>query len=304
MHYNSVTQVNSAMKNDPCGELHEPGQMAMMDPGTWRDMDKNHQQRTTNQHFTDTPMFKAMYPFFFSMKLVGLFHVKEFSPSGKVTKSFLYSVIVMIILGLQVCQNGFVFNLNDSFGPTLFTKVLFCSWHINCALNNVGCFRACYYYNHIPALFMKWAIIRHPTTDCFKYTRRKTVAYTTVCCLGILVNIGFTVYGLYYTSIFDNALQPIGPTHPFVNIYKGVIVVVTVYLSSAWIFPVALTMLVCSVLHFEFTTLTKDLMDCASNMTSVAELDLDTHRLRHQQLCRLVGHADDFLSLHLAINIT
>ncbi len=323
MPYNSVTPViSNTTKNDSFGDLqstvtdqvaidttHMSAQVKNI-AWSWRDKVKSnkHRQDTSNQNLStciDTPMFTAIYPFLFSLKLVGLFHVRS---SGKCNISFLYQVFVMILLGLQVCQNGFVFSdsLSDisyqSLGdPDLFTKVLVCIWHISCALNSVAFFRASY-HNHISEFIMEWSLIRHTTTEVLKVARRKTIVFTTVCWLVILANICFTVYGAYFTYVFDYTLLPMKPTHPHIHIYRGVMLVMTLYLSSAWIFPVAFTMLACSILHTEFTTLTKDFLGSASDSTSVSELDVEEHRLRHQQLCRLVGHADNVLSLHLAIS--
>ncbi len=258
------------------------------------------EEHTNYKHFADISMFKAMEPFFFSMKLMGLFHERNFSKGRQVSISLLYSIFVIVLLWVLVCQNGFVFNHNDSFGPMLFIKFMILIWQLQCGFNSITCFNACFYYHHLPEFFVQWSLIRHPSTHCIKYVRIKTIIYTGTCWVVALVNTSFIGYGIFCTNLFNTVIKPMEPSHPYVNIYRGILMIAVVYSTTIWVFPVALTMLICSVIDKEFQLFNNELTACVSRVTSAAELDVETYRQRYQRLCHLVVHGNNVLSLKLA----
>ncbi len=263
--------MTSHMRSGLCCDQHSVDQIEATNATVHTKRDMKTQEHTTYKDFADIHMFKAMEPFFFSMKLVALFHERYFSKSRQVTISLIYPIFVMVLLWLLVCQNRFVFNLDDSFGPVLFMKLMILIWQLHCGFNSIACFNACFYYKCLAEFFMQWSLIRHPSAHCIKYVRKKIIIYTGPCWSVALVNTLFIGYGIFYTNLFNTIIKPMEPSHPHINIYRGILMIRVVYLSTIWAFPAALTMLICSVLYKEFTIYNNELTKYISSVTSAAE---------------------------------
>ncbi len=254
--------------------------------------------------YKDTHLFKAMYSFFFSMKLAGLYHVRTCSKQGtdwRVTPSLVYAVCILLLILVQVINIGTKIHTGDSFGAALIMKLVMLAWYMLCFLNGLACFRASFYYKALPEFFLEWTEV-HPEETCLKFTKLKCIIYVTACWLFIVANLGFFAYNIFYTSVFDGLLIGVTLSHPQAYIMKIVFIIGNIFLSSAWVFPVALAMLICNILHFEFSKFNDDLQEAVSNTKVGSELDIESFRQRHQKLCQLIGHADDVLSLYIASN--
>ena len=125
------------------------------------------------RHYTDAPLYEAFWPFLMGMKLLGLFHNKEYADTWKygceyqkaqcptlrkrITPSSVYSFTVTFILWANVARYLTIFDSKDGFGSVLFQKIILFSFFSLTAISATACFLACHKYSNIPEFFYEWA---------------------------------------------------------------------------------------------------------------------------------------------------
>ena len=77
-------------------------------------------------------------------------------------------------------------------------------------------------------------------------------------------------------------------------------IVVHFYFSAAWVFLVALSYLVCHILRNEFKFLGKEIEESTDFKRKSLSTNLENFRWQHIKYTAMVGHANDFLTYHLA----
>ena len=122
--------------------------------------------------YTDAPLYQVLSPIFIGMKLLGLYHHKQYivtdeHRSGginnqhlpvykRITPSRIYAFLVMLILWANVARLFTVFNSEESFNYVLFPKIIGLSFFCHAAMNATSFYRACHKFKNIPEFFYEW----------------------------------------------------------------------------------------------------------------------------------------------------
>lgn len=136
------------------------------------------QNQNQYKKYTDTPLFKACYPFFMGMKFFGLFHSKEYLKKGdkqlcsrhsygmpdatpplrrRITPSSIYSVIVLVLMWLNLFAQFLAFCSSMSEPPfMIMAQSTMVGYALLIAINAVACFCATHKYTNIPQFFLRW----------------------------------------------------------------------------------------------------------------------------------------------------
>ena len=82
-------------------------------------------------------LYESLKTLFFSLKLCGLHHYKSPKKAGKYEcwTSRIYPSAVLIILWVNLIRQLTTFNKEDTFGPQLFTKLIYMTWTVLCTIN-------------------------------------------------------------------------------------------------------------------------------------------------------------------------
>ena len=94
-------------------------------------------QNERNQRYTESAMFKAFLPIFYSMKLFG-FYLDTFAfKRSKATMSFgqLYSLTVIFAVCAAVLSNLYPLKNTTCVNPNLFSNFVSVSFYIRCSTN-------------------------------------------------------------------------------------------------------------------------------------------------------------------------
>jgi len=140
---------------------------------------------------------------------------------------------------------------------------------------------------------------------CAKYSRKMVVIYTSIAWVMVVVNVLFMVYSMFFTGGYmDIILTPI-TTQAYLSdllIPRIVMFLFTVYLTAAWIFPHAMTLMLATIFTHQYKVLSKrlDMMLADSDERRVSDSDIETLRQRHQEISMSVNDTDDFLMFHNA----
>ena len=150
--------------------------------------------------YTDSPLYEAYYPFFMGMKLLGLFHSKEYitkprkckwfqksefedehaenipSLNKRITASSIYSLIMMLLMWANLFRMMYIFKDGNDMIPIVMTKAASVCWILLITMNTTACFLATHKYGNIPEFFYEWGRMHlefpgmdifRPQKDCF-----------------------------------------------------------------------------------------------------------------------------------------
>ena len=271
------------------------------------------QSRSIYANYTNTDLYKALKPFLTNLQLVGLHHKKEYQldkciskDSGQrkcrlaLTPSQVYSFIISLLVTLNTFRYFYTFKDDNSFGTTLLDKLLYIGWNLLCTTKILACFRASHKYTCLPEFFLEWEKIHANDKDCvnLKFCRRSAYIYSITCWTLVTVNVGVSVYAIYFTDAYDSWLTPFSKKDSFIHYWYIYQIIITFYSNTVWIFPMALQYMICKILYVEFKRFNKCFKKrLVENGCEMLE-EFEDMRQKHQSLCKLVNHADDFLSLY------
>ena len=157
-------------------DMHNMIEIRMQNVGSvdciTRRSDENQSPKQQMKQYTDAPLYKVLRPIFIGMKLLGLFHHKQYIVRDehrcediknqhppickRITPSSIYAFLVMFILWANVVRYLTVFDSDEGFDPVLFQKVVGLSFFCHAATNATSCFRACHKFKNIPEFFYEW----------------------------------------------------------------------------------------------------------------------------------------------------
>ena len=134
--------------------------------------DGNQFSTKTMEQYTEAPLYKVLRPIFTGMKLLGLYHHKQYIVTDEhrfegiknhhppvyksITPSRIYTFLVMFILWANVARMFTVFNSDEGFNYVLFQKILGLSFFCHAAMNATSFYRACHKFKNIPEVFYEW----------------------------------------------------------------------------------------------------------------------------------------------------
>lgn len=270
------------------------------------------------QGYRSTNLFKAMSPFFMSMKLLGLFHCRDFdlkySNENKqkpmkctlpIPVSLIYSAYVVVLLTANLLRSLNAFSVSLSYSPETFGNIMVIMWYVQCANSSIVCFRASYQFSHLPKFFLHWDKIHEKDKNlyCLVFCRKMVYIYIIVCWFLVAVNMTASGCMLYFTKTMEIVLTPFTYSHSLINIIIGLYLVLHLYLSAAWIFPMGMYYIICKVLFKEFRRFNKNLQNILHNKTEQFPSEFEEMRQKHQQICNLVSNADDILATYNAVAV-
>ena len=130
--------------------------------------------------YTDAPLYEAFYPFFMGMKVLGLFHSKEYITkprkckwfqkseyedeheeiipplSKRITPSSIYSFTLMVFMWANLCRVTYIFKDNNDLMAIIMMKATMMCWMLLITVNTTACFLATHKYGNIPEFFYEW----------------------------------------------------------------------------------------------------------------------------------------------------
>ena len=262
--------------------------------------------RCRYEDYVNTELYKAFKPIFFSMKIFGLYCCRDYEVdrhgtkipwNKKYTPSTIYSFLVLL---------GMILNSVRMIGPLASSDVqliviVFYGWMILCIMNTLSCFVGCMKYHAIPEFFLEWQrACPEMRANCMGKVKRLVIILTILCWILTILNFSFGIYNIIFTSSFDHYLYPVERDDFGSLAMKSFAIVIHGYFSATWVFPVALSYLVCHVLTVEFKFLGEDIEESSDfKRKSLAE-NIEHFRWKHVKYTAMVGHANDFLTYHLA----
>ena len=262
--------------------------------------------RCKYEEYVNTELYKAFKPIFFSMKIFGLYFSRDYEVDAqgagipwkrKYTPSMIYSFLVLI---------GMILNFVRMFGmllsvETQLTITVFFGWKVLCIMNAVSCFIGCTRYHAIPEFFLEWdracPVMRE---NCLKRFKKLVIVLNVLCIIVTFLNLSFGIYNILTSTSFDHYLFPMGRNDYGSLAMKIFGIVVHFYFSAAWVFPVALSYLVCHILRNEFKFLGKEIEESTDFKRKSLSTNLENYRWQHIKYTAMVGRANDFLTYHLA----
>ncbi len=127
----------------------------------------------TPNDYTETPLFQVMKPFFFTMKLHGMYFCKryaEFSDENlkskcPVTWSFIFSTLVVSTNWIMFVKLIPLLVTDFEFGTTGFTRTILTVWVLLCSINSTSCWLGCYRMESLPRFFIEWHEVQNEFAD-------------------------------------------------------------------------------------------------------------------------------------------
>lgn len=260
------------------------------------------------------PLYVAMKPFIFSMKLFGLFFQPE-SSTHECRRRCLnfhclektYHTSVIVILSLNLIRLLTMFNREDEFGPLLFSKISYFAWFMLCYINYCCMHYACSNSSALDSFLQSWHEINSEMTNtAVGVYRKRTIAYTTVAWIVFGCNVAFGAYSTLESFVLDITLAPFTADTDYIIYMRIMCIFMHVYLSASWVFTYFFALHIMEISCGEFKKFHRDFHSRISSKREFSA-DMECYRLWHQQLCDLVSSGDNAISFHtgahLALNL-
>ena len=266
--------------------------------------------------YTSTNLYKSLQPFFINLKIFGLHHKKKFQLETTdactentkkwswkdVTMSQCYAYLITLLIILNHLRYYSAFGEGSGFSLEFLSKIIFWAWTLLCVNNMIVCLRASHCYSCLPEFFLEWQKLHLTDNEpfCLRFCRKNAYLYSIVCYLLLIGNMAATVYLLCFTNLYKSWLTPLDKSIAHLNLVYGVFIFILIFLSAAWIFPIALQYITCKILYHEFKRFNTYFRNQQRENNFQIFANFERMRQKHQQLCKLVDHADDFLALYHA----
>ena len=251
----------------------------------------------------ETKVYKQLRPLLILMKLFGLYYRREIGKFGKLRteKCMFYCLFISFLMIVNVIRSFSVYRFGDAFNHALVQKVLFTIWSTECTLKGIILFRSCYRQKDLPYFFTEWKHISQ-NTPLDKWGLLMMKKYIFLTFLFLMVNSVMFLLILQYVPVLNDIYLEVvwRDALQFASgaVFNAVFGLLAVLNSTSSMFPVSLfVVLSCAV--------GKQLSDFNDELTSLTNDDefhgkFEEFRLRHQNLCRLVGILDRIFSPMIA----
>jgi len=250
----------------------------------------------------ETPLMDCLHPLLTSMKLFGLYFVRQSTAADTVPGRkwrrcnawMIYCMFVVALMWINVVRIFSIFKSEDFFGLVLLNKTITVIWMIQCTISQTA-FYASSHRGTLQEVFMKKKL----SDDCAAYLRRIAVVYTAVAWFIIAIASAFFLYSLFFTGGFmDDMITPFGnrvaidsPLVPRIFLY-----LFSFYLMAAHVFPQAMTFLLAMLFKYQFTQVTKALKCCLDSQGGrVEDPEFEAIRHEHKKISMSLGNIDGCL---------
>ena len=272
--------------------------------------------------YTSTPMFQAMKPLFISLQLVGLYHKKSYGcvmtcmkrnnrhcswctnlakvKLRHISISQIYNWLMFFVMLFSFLRYFASYRELLPLGTQFFLTIAAHIWAVFCLLGQVTCLRASHRYEGIPQFFIEWKrVLDEINIDFDKQKLYKiSVICTALAWIFILCNMSFIAYLAWPLPDFMTPL--FGPFADQNDYARPLIIILILTQNFSWIFPIIVDNIFCTILYTQFTIFNDNFRKKCNH--GQFQGNLGEERMKHQKICRLVRHADDFLSLYNASN--
>ena len=274
--------------------------------------------RNTKESNTDElPIMKACYPLLFLMKLFGLFHTENDHQNDtkgrRMNFSKCYSLLVIGLLFVNSCRMLAIFTGNEKYGLDLFSKIIEVAWYWLAMSNAIICFPI---NKHLIKFMKEHAKLNENTKDILELSKsnvvhfRKMVVKVLVFSLFCLALDNGTVgWALFQTDYKKTRMVPYSNDFSFWPdlALKIGFLVVYLFTSAAWMFPMALFVVLCRILTAAFNNVNNQIQHLIEKWNEVEDKsdmckELEKLRRWHQHVCRLVLLGDQCTSAHIAVS--
>ena len=140
---------------------------------------------------------------------------------------------------------------------------------------------------------------------CATRSHKTAVICTSIAWAVVILSEAFTAYSLFFSGgDLDIALAPIG-THvnlPDLLVPRVLVFLASVYNTSAWIFPHAMSFMLASVFTHQYKVLNRSFyqMLAKSDERRLSDSDIEIFRQHHDEISTSINETDDFLMFHNA----
>lgn len=257
---------------------------------------------TNINDYTQTPLYNSFAPLMVSLRILGLHYCRQTDSFGRFKNtpsiSQAYSWTVTSMIWLMTLRSLYSMRLVSGVGLSLLSNLLIFVWLLLCAVNATNFLVA----SHLPKkreFFDGFSKLKSGAFMCPIRMKKLIAIGTAVSWMMLVFNVGALIYLTFHTPILDIlSTDPIPAENTTAcQIAKYVFMVVSVYLTAAWVFPSALELSLSVLIYSEFTLFRKSL---ASKMADDGEYkgSLEADRRRFLEMVNIVQAADSALTLH------
>lgn len=261
----------------------------------------------------ETAMLKTLSPLITSMRIFGLFFLKDNESSASSSSSnrgrrsllkfssnsHVYAFVVLVALWLNMIRLATIFTPDDRLASNLVWKLIVFVWSLMNTLVQTCFYRAC--CSGRMSILLR-GFNKKFTQDWYKSIRGNVILYAIVAWIFVAVNIVFVAY-VHFSSeenVMDVLLAPIRtlvfPDHNIVLLFRFFQLVSHLYLSVASNFPLIFNLFIATIFSHQFTICNRKFRESIENSVSFEE-GFEDLRKQHQILSRLVSKADKFICL-------
>ena len=267
--------------------------------------------------YTQTPLYKAFSPLMMSLKLVGLHHTRRKNNGGKYfalpTVSQVYSWFLTIVAWMMIVRVAATLRFLNSPGPAMLSTLSSLTWMTLCALNATCFLKASYNPESIVEYFggfIKLNKFGGPYV-CPKKIQKYILAGTIVTWIIVIITATVFGYMVNATQLFDILATDPLTLDSDTYLYWAMKIIFTIigfFLSAFWVFPSAMQLSVCLIIHRELKLFRTSLGSNINDDGVFICQSLEPERRRFLQIVKIIESADSCLSLHqssaFACNIT
>ena len=271
-----------------------------------------------NAELEAVPLYRAFKPFLWSLRLCGLGFVRTYSfPQQKethclssrpvrtlpirISASWVYSFVMMVLMVLNAIRLCWAFVGFISLNNELLLVILSVTWMFQCAINAITMYQGCLKYSCLPKLFLKWQDLHKHDFDMEKYiscTKNCLAVTLTFCWLIIAIQMGFTLYNIVDTRMYDLSMTPFVRGSKIFPYIQAIGAVTLFYFYAAWILPIGFFFVICLVLRWDYKQSRREFYRLSvTHEDRIREDSIENSRLMHQKVCQLVETTDNIFTL-------
>lgn len=257
------------------------------------------EERETTESNKKDVIYALLSPLLMALKIGGIFY----DASGSRLQLY-YCIAIQIWIWLNITRMLTIFRPTDVFGPVLFQKILYIGWMFLCGINGLSILRSCWKPDAFNGMLEAWSIVypnKCMAVSCARYARKRTIILTSIGWIILVMNMGFIVYGLFWSSIVDGVVVPFDllPDNTKILFALKIVYVVThFYFSISWIFPPIYCCLLGVIIYKNYQYFNMKFSEKVSN--HLFHGDFSFYRRKHSEMTELVEKADNIMSIHIA----